>query len=215
MVRRPGAVVLIAFVAAALTTTDRPAAGQRAMPRTMVGNDACRPCHQAIYDSYSRTVMARTSGPAFPPLEGSFRHPSSGVSYRVYRDGEKALLSYERAVAAPLLGSLELKYYVGSNTRGRTFLFDIDGFLYQSPINYYAARRVWDMSPGYASLRAMELNTHPQLSEIGVNLGRVLCGIGDADGVRAAIARVLTHNPDLAIARQALADIAQRGCVRK
>ena len=160
MVRLPGAVVLIAFVAAALATTDRPAAGQRAMPRTMVGNDACRPCHQAIYDSYSRTAMARTSGPAFPPLEGSFRHPSSGVAYRVYRDGEKALLSYERAGAAPLLGSHELKYYVGSNTRGRTFLFDIDGFLYQAPINYYAARRVWDMSPGYASLRAMELN-HP------------------------------------------------------
>jgi Flp pilus assembly protein TadD len=53
-----------------------------------------------------------------------------------------------------------LKYYVGSNTRGRTFLFEIEGFLYQSPINYYAAKDRWDMSPGYSRLVAMELN-HP------------------------------------------------------
>jgi Flp pilus assembly protein TadD len=125
-----------------------------------VGNRACRPCHQAIYESYSRTAMARTSGPAFPPLEGSFEHLQSGVSYRVYREGQTAMLSYERAGSSPLHGTQALRYYVGSNTRGRTFLFDIDGFLYQAPINYYAAKKVWDMSPGYAQLKAMELN-HP------------------------------------------------------
>jgi Flp pilus assembly protein TadD len=150
----------LALVAAGPAATHRFAAGLRATPRSMVGNDACRPCHQAVYDSYSRTAMARTSGPAFPPLEGSFRHAPSGVSYRVYRDGQTALLAYERAGGTPLRGVQELKYYVGSNTRGRTFLFDIDGFLYQAPINYYAARNVWDMSPGYATLPAMELN-HP------------------------------------------------------
>ena len=150
------AVVLVLVASAA----GRSAVGQRAAPPSMVGNDACRPCHQAIYDSYARTAMARTSGPAFPPLEGSFRHAPSGVSYRVYREGQAALLAYERDGAAPLRGTQELKYYVGSNTRGRTFLFDIGGFLYQAPINYYAARGVWDMSPGYAQLRRMELN-HP------------------------------------------------------
>ena len=50
--------------------------------------------------------------------------------------------------------------HVGSNTRGRAFLFEIDGFLYQTPINYYAATNSWDMSPGYGQLREMELN-HP------------------------------------------------------
>jgi tetratricopeptide (TPR) repeat protein len=133
---------------------------QRDAPRTEVGNQACRPCHQAIYESYSRTAMARTSGTAGTDLEGSFRHARSGVSYRVFRQGQRAVLSYERAGSSALLGTQELKYYVGSNTRGRTFLFEIDGFLYQSPINYYAAKRIWDMSPGYAQLREMELS-HP------------------------------------------------------
>jgi Tfp pilus assembly protein PilF len=56
---------------------------------------------------------------------------------------------------------------------------------------------------------------NPHLSEIGVNLGRGLCGVGDAEGARAALQRVLTHNPDLALAREALADVAQTGCIAK
>jgi TPR repeat protein len=134
--------------------------GQSARPE-YVGNDACTSCHQSIVDSYAQTAMARTSGPAGPNLiEGSFHHQPSGVSYRLVREGGTARLSYDRSSATPLHGSQDLKYYVGSNTRGRTYLFAIDGFLYQSPINYYAAKRVWDMSPGYAELTEMELN-HP------------------------------------------------------
>ncbi len=125
-----------------------------------VGNDACRPCHAAIYESYSRTAMARTSGPAFPPLEGAVRHVPSGVSYRVYQADGKAFLSYDREGERPLHGTQELKYSVGSNARGRTYLFEIDGFWYQSPINYYADQGVWDMSPGYGEVQSMELN-HP------------------------------------------------------
>jgi Flp pilus assembly protein TadD len=105
--------------------------------------------------------MARTSGPALPNLvEGSFKHTSSGVAYRVFRQGERALLSYERPGDSGLQGVQLLKYSVGSNTHGRTFLFEIDGFLYQAPMNYYAEKNVWDMSPGYRDLREMELN-HP------------------------------------------------------
>lgn len=134
---------------------------RRGQLRAEVGNQACRPCHEAIHDSYSRTAMARTSGPAMSELiEGSFEHAPSRVSYRILRQGETAVLSYSRAGSPALHGSQPLKYYVGSNTRGRTFLFEIDGFLYQAPINYYTAKRGWEMSPGYLQLREMELN-HP------------------------------------------------------
>jgi tetratricopeptide (TPR) repeat protein len=144
---------------AAVSGQSNAAAVDRRSP-AYVGNAACAPCHQAIVDSYARTAMARTSGPAQPNLiEGSFLHEPSGVTYRVARDDGHARLSYDRASPA-LHGTQELEYFVGSNTRGRTFLFSIDGFLYQSPINYYAARHVWDMSPGYTELHEMELN-HP------------------------------------------------------
>jgi Flp pilus assembly protein TadD len=51
---------------------------------------------------------------------------------------------------------------------------------------------------------------NPQLSEIGVNLGRALCGIGDTESARAVLHRVLTHNPDSALAREALASCQRR-----
>src|SRR6059058_2677249 len=116
------AIAAAVAVAAVVVMPHTPLNGaqQQATHPSMVGNDACRPCHRAIYDSYSQTAMARTSGAAFPPLEGSFRHAPSGVSYRVYRDGPAAMLAYERGGPARLAGTQELKYYVGSNTRGRT-----------------------------------------------------------------------------------------------
>jgi Flp pilus assembly protein TadD len=147
---------------AAASSAAEPARGVQAADEAQaVGNQACRPCHQAIVDSYARTAMARTSGAASIGLEGAFQHAPSGVSYRVLRDGQQPRLAYERADRGALQGMLQgthaLEYYLGSNTRGRTFLFDIDGFLYQSPINYYAGKRAWEMSPGFAQVREMPL----------------------------------------------------------
>ena len=45
-----------------------------------------------------------------------------------------------------------------SKTRGRAFVFEIDGFLYQIPINYYSGKNRWEMAPGYSQVREMPLN---------------------------------------------------------
>ena len=122
-----------------------------------VGSRACQSCHAALYEAYSQTAMARTSGPALPHLiEGSFTHALSGVRYTISRLADRAILSYHRD--PDLQGSRRLKYFIGSNTRGRAFVFEIDGFLYNTPINYYAARDSWDMAPGTQGLREMMLN---------------------------------------------------------
>ena len=142
--------------------------------RDYVGNEACRRCHARIYESYAQTAMARTSGPAMQGvLAGSFTHARSGVRYQVFQTGDDAVLAYERRGDPQLHGSQALEYYVGSNTRGRAFLFEIDGFLYQTPINYYARDRVWGMSPGYENLTAMELNHAVDTSCLYCHAGRV------------------------------------------
>jgi len=157
---RPAVLVVPFCLSLALAMTSARTAGQRPASAD-VGNDACVPCHKSIVESYAQTAMARTSGPALPGLvEGSYSHPISGVSYRIHRDGSRAMLSYDRPTPPELHGSQELSYYIGSNTRGRTFLFSVDGFLYQTPIDYYAGKHAWDMAPGDAQLREMELN-HP------------------------------------------------------
>jgi hypothetical protein len=147
-------------VLAAVTRGELP--GRSNPARDYVGNEACRPCHAALVESYSRTAMARTSGPATPDevIEGTFAHEPSGILFRIERQREGATLGYSRPGDPSLNGSVRLEYYVGSNTRGRTYLFALEGFLYQSPVNYYAGRRLWDMSPGYQHERELPLD-HP------------------------------------------------------
>ena len=43
----------------------------------------------------------------------------------------------------------EVRFALGSGTRGTTFLIERDGFLFQSPIAWFAQKERWDISPGY------------------------------------------------------------------
>jgi Flp pilus assembly protein TadD len=124
-----------------------------------IGNEACAKCHAAIYASYMRTAMARSSGPAQENLiAGEFTHQTSGVHYSVYRDGGKVWLSFDRP-GDPLVNSKrELLDYIGQGRRGRTYLFSVDGFVFESPVNWYADRKVWDMAPAYGEAKEMPLN---------------------------------------------------------
>jgi predicted CXXCH cytochrome family protein len=46
---------------------------------------------------------------------------------------------------------------VGSGKRGRTYLFEQDGYWFEIPINWYAKKRVWDMAPNYLAASEMPL----------------------------------------------------------
>lgn len=103
--------------------------------------------------------MAQASGLAaegFIPAD--FMHAASGVHYRTYLQNGQMWLSYERPNAAPdraLHGKQLLLYYLGSGRRGRTWLFEREGYWYEIPINWYAKKRLWDMTPNY--LQAQEM----------------------------------------------------------
>ena len=124
-----------------------------------VGNQACAKCHASIFESYQRTAMAHASGPATEhPLTGDFVHKKSGVHYRIYSDEGKLWLSYERPGDKSLNGKHELLYYIGQGRRGRTYLFSTDGFLFESPVNWYADKHMWDMAPAYGNVREAPMN---------------------------------------------------------
>lgn len=124
-----------------------------------VGNESCRGCHGEIYKSYMSTAMAQASGPATQNLiTGEFRHKPSGVHYRVYQENGDAWLSFDRSAHPEVHGTRKLLYYIGSGHRGRTYLFSDDGFFFESPINWYAQKGVWDMAPAYQKAREIPLN---------------------------------------------------------
>ena len=73
---------------------------------------------------------------------GRFSHLASNTGFRIApRDGSLELLwSGHRQ---------RLDFFIGSRRIGRSFGFAQDRYLYQAPVGYYAARRAWDMAPGY------------------------------------------------------------------
>ncbi len=124
-----------------------------------VGNEACAKCHASIFESYQRTAMAHASGPAADNLiAGDFLHKKSGVSYRIYAEGGKVWLSFERPGDPSVRGKRELLYYIGQGRRGRTYLFSVDGFLFESPVNWYTDKHMWDMAPAYGNVHEAPMN---------------------------------------------------------
>jgi tetratricopeptide (TPR) repeat protein len=128
------------------------------------GNEACAKCHRGISDTYAGTAMARASGLAMEGfLAGELQHAASGVQYRVYEEDGDAWLSFDRGAQPELHGKRKLLYFIGSGHRGRTFLFADDGFVFESPINFYAqkgidAKGVWDMAPAFEGSHEVPLN---------------------------------------------------------
>jgi Flp pilus assembly protein TadD len=142
-------------------------------------NASCAACHRDIYERYKKTPMANASGLAADGfLPGGFTHAASGVEYRMEKEGGKVYLAFERkppdlnlgiAVVGPggasasggtekeLKGWREMKYFLGSGKRGRTYLFEQEGYWFESPINWYAKKRVWDMAPNYLKAREVPL----------------------------------------------------------
>ena len=122
---------------------------------------ACAGCHQAIYQSYRATPMANASGFAEDGLRsGSFTHPASDVSYRILAREGRVYLTFARESADParnLKGERELQYFIGSGKRGRTYLFEQEGYWFEIPVNWYGKKRVWDMAPNYSNVREMPL----------------------------------------------------------
>jgi hypothetical protein len=113
----------------------------------------CRPCHQQIADRWIASPMGRSFGlvDAAKETAGRFTHAASNTEFRIApRDGALELLWGGQRQ--------RLDFFIGSRRVGRSFGFSEDGYLYQAPVGFYAARRAWDMAPGY------EKDAKPDLS---------------------------------------------------
>jgi hypothetical protein len=90
--------------------------------------------------------MAISSGrDPLPVAAGSFRHPTSQITYDIHADGQV------RISKGPASDLHQLSYYVGSGANGRSYGYLLNGFLFEAPVTWYAQTGAWDVSPGYAS----------------------------------------------------------------
>jgi tetratricopeptide (TPR) repeat protein len=130
-----------------------PADGQATPVR--VADAACSSCHRAVVAKYLTTPMANASGSAEEKLiPGTLLHKASGVRYRVSMQDGKAELSYEVPQTTGS-GKLPLNYFLGSGHLGTTYLYEVDHFLFESPVAWYADAGGYDMKPGLAEMTHM------------------------------------------------------------
>src|ERR1700752_4639521 len=99
-----------------------------------------------------QTPMAQASGLAADNLiPGTFMHAPSGVVYDIYKKDGKAWLHFERPGDPIVRGQRELLFYIGQGRRGRTYLFSVNGFVFEAPVNWYAGHQTWDMPSAYTA----------------------------------------------------------------
>lgn len=124
-----------------------------------VPDAVCASCHRAIYERYRTTPMGNASGMATEGfLPADFTHSVSGVHYKIDQEQGRVWLHFDRDDPARLLsGKRELRYFIGSGKRGRTYLFEERGYWFEAPINWYGKKQLWDMAPNYQSAKEMPL----------------------------------------------------------
>lgn len=149
------------WLAAAHAWTQQPAPSPPHSPPhspEYTGNQACAKCHAAIVASYKATQMANASGPASENLiPGEFHHQKSGVDFRVHSEDGKVWLDFDRPGDSFAHGRREFFEFIGQGRRGRTYLFSVDGFVFESPVNWYGDRKLWDMAPAYGDAREIPM----------------------------------------------------------
>jgi Tetratricopeptide repeat len=120
-----------------------------------VGDEACRQCHSAKYETFKKTGMGRSmSRAALAPNASS--NPvtldmKDGRVYSVFFKDGKMLHSETQLDASrkPIFTEThQVAYSVGSGEHGRSYLIERDNFLFLSPVSFYTRVGKWGLSPG-------------------------------------------------------------------
>jgi predicted CXXCH cytochrome family protein len=121
-----------------------------------IADAECAKCHKEIFQKYLSTPMAHASGPAEENLiPGTFLHASSAVEYSVSNRNGQPNLSFRSRKDPHISGEYPLNYFLGSGHLGTTYLYEINHYLFESPVAWYAASHGYDMKPGLAAMAQM------------------------------------------------------------
>ncbi len=147
-----------------------------------VGTAVCASCHTSKHTSYLLTAHSRALSDVVAtnePPNAAFVHGAR--SYRVYRQDdqlrhEEILRTAEGKEIARV--DLPVRYLVGSGQAARTYLVEVDGFLHESPLTWYASKKEWDLSPGpgYEGPRYASFERRINVGCLSCHAGRVDAG---------------------------------------
>jgi predicted CXXCH cytochrome family protein len=130
-----------------------------------VGDAACAGCHPDIAKTYRDHPMGRDLAAVTGPLPGERFGPEAqnpfdklGFRFRAeLRDGR--VVHWVSGAGAERADPVA--FAVGSGARGRSYVTDRDGFLFQTPVSWYADAAVWGLSPGFGRANLGGLPVEP------------------------------------------------------
>jgi cytochrome c-type biogenesis protein CcmH/NrfG len=124
-----------------------------------VGDEACAGCHVTHTQNYRQHPMGRSLIPianlaAQERFDKTANNPFDKLGYHFVIE-RRANQVFHKELRLDTQGKVvteldaEVLYALGSGARGRSYLIDHEGFVFQSPISWYSQKAIWDLSPGY------------------------------------------------------------------
>jgi predicted CXXCH cytochrome family protein len=114
---------------------------------------ACIKCHRTETVRYLSTPMGSTLIPQKYP-DAVVKHERSGSVITVtVRDGTM----FHKITRNGVTAEYPIQYQVGGGMEGRTFLVELRGYLFESPLSWFNGFG-WDLSPGYATKDVLEFD---------------------------------------------------------
>ena len=126
-----------------------------------VGDKVCATCHDKIDKSYHHHPMGRSAALSVQASEverydATAKNPFTGLErfeFRVEKQPDRVvhhIASKDKNNVTQAEYSFDASLTIGSGTRGRSYLYERDGSVWQSPISWFSEKQIWDVSPGFA-----------------------------------------------------------------
>lgn len=129
--------------------------------RRYAGSLSCLDCHRGTHEVYSHHPMANSTVRVEMdvnsdlPQEAEFK-AATGLHYKVSKSEDGSIFHHECAYDPQgqriYDQSVRVDLAMGSGVHGKSYLYEANGRMMQSPISWYAGADRWDLSPGYEGL---------------------------------------------------------------
>lgn len=123
-----------------------------------VGIDACKSCHADKYETFVHAQMGRSFKPATPAHSAAdfddarpVYDPHNDLYYQPFREGDALFLMEYRLQGRDTVHKRieRIDYIVGSGQHTNSHIMDVNGYLYQMPLTWYAQDGKWDLPPKF------------------------------------------------------------------
>jgi len=123
-----------------------------------VPDERCAECHADKARSFAEHPMGRSllavSQAELPPIGSLENNPFEALGSRFVIERDHDTLSHHRIRLSPdgrpaVQMDSDVRFVIGSGTRGYSYLTVRDGYLFETPISWYSQKKIWDLSPGF------------------------------------------------------------------